>query len=393
MRAETVGPALPATYWWLFTGMLVMALATFVFPFLALFLGARGFSTTEAGLVVALFGAGSIPAGPLAGHFTDRLGRRPTLLAALVASAAFTALLPMLHAPALLALGTLALGVAVHAYFPAANALVADVVPRARYNEAFGRLYWARNIGVSVSFALGGALAQAGYERLFWADAATTLLFALVVLIKVPETRRAASQPASPDARRGGFGEALADRRFVTLLVLNVAFLVALFQFMVAVPVTMTAQGLSPAAYGRAMAVNGVLIALLQPFASRLTSRFAPARVLAVAALLVGLGYGAYVFCTTGTEYAIATGVWSLGEILCVPTVSALVAQLAPAHLQGRYQGLLGLSFGLALTLAPVIGGAALESFGATWVWAGTLGLSTVVALTHLASGRVASAR
>ena len=35
-------PPLPATYWWLFSGTLISALANFVFPFLALFLTRRG---------------------------------------------------------------------------------------------------------------------------------------------------------------------------------------------------------------------------------------------------------------------------------------------------------------------------------------------------------------
>jgi predicted MFS family arabinose efflux permease len=88
------------------------------------------------------------------------------------------------------------LGVAVHAYHPAASAVVADVVPPDRYADAYGLMYWERNAGIAISFALGGALAVHGYERLFLADAATTLLFAVVVLWKVPETRPAAPATA-----------------------------------------------------------------------------------------------------------------------------------------------------------------------------------------------------
>lgn len=296
-------------------------------------------------------------------------------------------MLPGLHQPVLLALGTLALGIALHAYFPAANAMVADVLAPEQYAQAFGRLYWARNVGVSVSFALGGTLAVHGYERLFWADAVTTLAFAGVVLLKLPETQRARLD-ADPAPGKGGFREALADRHLVTLLLLSVAFFVAMFQFMVALPIVMTAKGLSPAEYGRAMATNGVLIALLQPWASRLTQRLDSAQVLAGAALLVALGYGAYVWCETGVDFALATGVWSLGEIGSVPVISALVAQLSPKHLRGRYQGLLGLSFGVSLTIAPALGGVTLDALGPTSVWLGASALAVSVALGHLAAGR-----
>src|SRR6185436_7927359 len=138
--------------------VLIMALATFVFPFLALFLQSKGYSVAQTGLVVSLFGLGSIPAGPLAGWLADRVGRRPTLIASLLSAAAFTALLPSLSTLPGVAAVVFVLGLAVHAYWAPANALVADILPKERYADAFGLMYWERNIGVAVSFALGGAL-------------------------------------------------------------------------------------------------------------------------------------------------------------------------------------------------------------------------------------------
>ena len=378
---------LPATFWWLFAGVLVMSLATFVFPFLALFLRSRGFSVTQTGLIVALFGVGSVPAGPVAGWFADRVGRRPTLIGALVGAAALTALIAALSSPWAIAAATVLTGAAVHAYWPAANAVVADVVPPERYDDAYGLMYWERNAGIAFSFVIGGMLAAGGYSRLFLADAATTLLFAALVWWRLPETH-----PAGPSARRAapgrGWAAVLADRRLRALLVLNLAFLLSMFQFLVAVPLVMSRQGIAPAAYGRAMAVNGLLIVTLQPLSGALTRRRDAARVLAVAALLVGAGYGAYAYCGTALEYAAATAVWSLGEILALPTLSSLVAELSPPDLRGRYQGLLGLSFGAGLALAPALGGAFLDRLGAQALWGATALLSVAVAAGQLAAGR-----
>jgi MFS family permease len=136
------------------------------------------------------------------------------------------------------------------------------------------------------------------------------------------------------------------------------------------------------------MAVNGLLIVLLQPLSGWLTRRHDPARVLAFAALLVAAGYGAYAFCATALAYAAATAIWSLGEILTMPVVSSLVAQLSPPDLRGRYQGLLGLSFGAGLALAPALGGAFLDSLGARALWGGAALLCVLVGAGHLAAGR-----
>jgi MFS family permease len=283
------------------------------------------------------------------------------------------------------ALDVLALGIANHLYWPAANAVVADVLPPSRYEDAYGLLYWQRNAGMAVSFGAGGVLAAYGYGPLFLADAATTLAFAAIAWWRIPETRPAA---ASGEAAGGGLGAALADRHLVRLVSLNVGFLVVMFQCMVALPVSMAARGLTPAHYGAAMAVNGILILLLQPVAGRLTRDRDDGAVLAVAALLMGAGNGAYALCAAPWQFAAATGLWSLGEILTMPTLSGLVARLAPAELRGRYQGLLSLSFGAGLTLAPAIGGTALGIVGARVFWTGMAGLAAAVAAGHLQAGR-----
>jgi predicted MFS family arabinose efflux permease len=171
-------------------------------------------------------------------------------------------------------------------------------------------------------------------------------------------------------------------------MTLNVAFLLSLFQFMVALPVVMTRQGLSPAEYGRAMAVNGILIVLLSPWVGRLTAMLDAGRTLAVGALFVAAGYGAYGFCRTPLEFTTATAVWSLGEIVTIPVVSALVAKLSPPDLRGRYQGVFGTSFGTALALAPAVGGAVVGRLGAGVLWGGTATLCGLVAAGHLAAGR-----
>jgi MFS family permease len=113
--------------------------------------------------------------------------------------------------------------------------------------------------------------------------------------------------------------------------------------------------------------------------------RLDPSRVLALASAVVGLGYGAYAFARTAGGYAAATAVWSIGEILCMPVTGALVANLSPAHLRGRYQGLFGLSWGVAMLVAPALGGALLGRVGAPALWAGCLGVELLVSGAHLA--------
>src|SRR5687767_9018187 len=78
VRATAGG--LPSTYWLLWVGTLVNRLGNFVVPFLALYLTReRGFSEVQAGLVIALYGAGAAIPGPVGGTLADRFGRRVAL--------------------------------------------------------------------------------------------------------------------------------------------------------------------------------------------------------------------------------------------------------------------------------------------------------------------------
>ena len=329
--------------------------------------------------------------GPVSGFAADRFGRRPVLLLSLGLSAAFTALLATLSSRWAIGSAVLALGLAWSAYRPVASAVIADVVPPTGRARAFGWIYWAHNLGLAISLAGGGTLAALGYRTLFLADAATTFLFLLVVAWRIPETSAPATVQAGTEPR--GFGPVLRDCHFVLFLAVNLLFILPFFQFQVSLPVDMAQHGLGPQGFGLALAVNGVLIALLQPVAGRVLPRFQPALVLCIACVLVAAGYGAYAFCHNVPEYALATSVWTLGEILYFPVASALVASLAPKGLQGRYQGLFSMSFGIGTTLAPLTGPQLMEHFGAPVLWRSCFGVGLLVAFAELAIGRLRATR
>src|SRR5438105_5507344 len=79
---------LPRTYWVLWTGALINRLGGFVMPLLALYLtGERGIAVEQVGFVIALYGGGSLAAGPVGGFLCDRFGRRRTMIFALISGA------------------------------------------------------------------------------------------------------------------------------------------------------------------------------------------------------------------------------------------------------------------------------------------------------------------
>ena len=82
--------------------------------------------------------------------------------------------------------------------------------------------------------------------------------------------------------------------------------------------------------------------------------------------------------------------VWTLGEIAHLPTSNAVVADIAPTALRGRYQGLYVMSWGAASVLAPIAGGAILDGPGSAVLWLGVALLCTGLfgLMTGIADGQ-----
>jgi MFS family permease len=85
----------------------------------------------------------------------------------------------------------------------------------------------------------------------------------------------------------------------------------------------------------------------------------------------IGLGFGLEGLVASYAGYALPVLVWTAGEIAFQALAGAVVADLAPRALRGRYQGVYGLSFGAAGAVAPVAGAAVLAGPGARALWSG----------------------
>ena len=360
----------------------------FVVAYLALYLTERrGLSPSQTGLLVALYGAGAVLAGPVAGVLADRLGRRPTMLLSLSFSGLGAIALGFAERPGAIATLVASIGFVGEMYRAPMQAAVADLVPQRDRARAFGLLYWAVNLGFSLGFTLGGLLATVSWIAVFTVDGLTTLAFAAIVWRRVPETRPAGAPAERVAATLAGALRPLGDRVYLSFIALN--FLVALvfFQFQLALPLDMRAHGLGPAAYGALLSLNGITIVLVQPPVGRWLGRLDRSRVMAVAALFIGVGFGMHGLGHSAPAYAVAIVVWTLGEIAHNPVASVLAADLAPLALRGRYQGAYSLAWSLAAFAAPALGGAVLARGGAATLWAGCFAVALLVAAGQLALG------
>ena len=247
--------------------------------------------------------------------------------------------------------------------------MVADLIPPARRAGAYALLRMINNLGIAIGPAIGGFVIGVSYGLAFYIAAAANLLFVTLIVLFVRETlpsRTAATAHGSgagaarggAPQREGGYGPVLRDRPFVALCgVFVLATMPAAIMMMLLAVYAKENFGVPESQYGFIMATNAAMVVLFQYAVTRRSQRYPPLQVLALGALLYALGAGSVALGGGFWGFWLSMVVLTCGELLLVPTGTALAANLAPPDIRGRYMGLYGITWGVAFGIGPVIAG------------------------------------
>ena len=294
---------------------------------------------------------------PVLGNLSDRFGRRPVLLFALLAFGCDY--LIMGYAPAIgwLFVGRLIAGAAGASFTPA-YAYVADVTPPQRRAQSFGLVGAAFGVGFIVGPAIGGLLGGFGPRAPFFTAGTIALANATLGYFALPESLPLAARRPFHWARANPLGTLAQMRRHPAVLLM----LGALFLWQLAQQVlpstwafytifkfhwTIAEVGYSLAFVGAAMAIaQGVFTRVLIPWMGG-ERRAALAGV--GCALLAYLGYA---FASAGWMMYVVS-LTTLLFALTYPSMNALTSQQIPANAQGELQGAVASLYSLSAIVGP----------------------------------------
>jgi MFS family permease len=369
---RSLDPQLPGGVWLLQLGGVMNSFGNgLVLPFLVIYLhDVRGFGLGVSGLVVAVSATAQLTAGLVAGPLVDRLGPRRVLGAGLVLQGVGFGLFPLVRSPwqafVLIAIE----GAGSAGFWPSQSTLIARLTPPPRRHAAYAQQRVTMNLGIGLGGLAGGLIASvahpSSFTLLFLIDAVTFLAYVGVLAFVhdpgVAEEERSET-PAS-------YRAVLRDRLFVRLWALNFLFVAAGYSlFNLVPPFARDHAHLSEKQIGVVFFVNTGLIVLVQLPISRMIEGHRRLRALALMPLLwivswVLVDAGGY--WLTGTAaflvITVALGIFGVGECFHGPAHQALVAEIAPDHLRGHYFAVHSLSWGLAGTVGPAVGGFLLAS-------------------------------
>lgn len=319
-------------------------------------------------MIGVLLGAGPLVGAvvaPFVGSLSDRVGRKTVLTLTLLSMA--LALVGMGLAETVLAfcLAQIIAAVAVAVYQPISRALMSDVCPEPNRLAFFSWGYTASNVGWAVGPLIGVA-AGAASTKLFLAAGTVYAAFAFVVfLATVPRRQDPAVDLAAPSTSVfASMKAAIRDPRL--------AFFVAGGTFLIAVNGQWSATlapylsaniegGIEIFAY--LVSINGFVVLLGNPFAKRLIERVGARSALVAGCVLFLIGELAFLSSSGLVTFALAMTIFTIGEILVVPSEYMLVDDISNDRNRGSYFGAHSFST-IGNFVGPTLGGIMLAAFG-----------------------------
>jgi MFS family permease len=384
----------PRTFWILVGSVFIDRLGgALIYPFFALYITSKfQVGMTEVGVLFFLFSISSFVGSFLGGALTDRLGRKRMIIFSLIASSAssvFMGLVGSLEAFYVLALVS---GIFTDIGGPAQQAIVADLLPERQRAQGYGIIRVAFNLSVAIGPVIGGIIASRSYLALFIADAVISLITASIVVTSIPETKpklQPGEEEESMAASFGGYGKALRDSPFMLFAMLNILVALVYMNFNTTLGVFLRDwHGISEAGYGSLISLNATMVVLFQFWITRRIEKYRPFMMIAIGALLYGMGFGMYGFVSSFPMFAVAMAVLTIGEMIATPTSQAIVAKLSPEQMRGRYMALFGYSWGISYAIGPYLAGMIMDNFNPNFLWYACLLIGSISAVGFLAMQR-----
>ncbi|NOX58628.1 MAG: MFS transporter [Planctomycetes bacterium] len=394
---------LPATVHLLCVGSFINRAAQFLVVFLTIYLTqSLGYPEWFAGVCMGAFGVGSVGASLVGGHLADIIGRKIVMMSGMFGGGAVLVVFSYVSDPLAIVGVIAAFAFVSEMYRPASSAMIADVVSPQERPHAFTLMYLAINLGFAVAPPTGGFLiSHFSFKWLFLCDALTSAVFGLIILVAIKETlprRMATSDADRPSSKIGesvpwkeAASHILCDRVFMVFCLATFCVAMAYLQGMSTFPMYLNRLGIDVETYSRIIMVNGIMIVVLQIPVTGIVIKRNRVTVLAIASVVTAIGFGLKSIAQTPVHFALTVMIWTTGEMMAVPLVSAIVADLAPVRLRARYMGVFSTSFSGANMVAAPVGSAILVVYGGPFLWKVCLGLCIVSALLYLSIGSAIS--
>jgi predicted MFS family arabinose efflux permease len=367
---------LPKEAWILSMIEFVNRSGTMVFFFMTLYLTQTyGYSPAKAGQAISAFGLGALAGSYLGGRLSDKIGAYTTQkISLLLTGICFLILCYLTSFVSIITMMCL-LGIVSEALHPANATAMSQVCPSELRSKGFALNRLAHNLGFTIGPALGGYLALINYKLLFWVDGLTCIVAFLIFSFMFRTNR--------PEKSSDSTGKTISISPLKDIYFLKVLLFVfwvgyIFVQIFSTFPLYFkNIYLLKENRIGWLMAINTILIVVIEMILINALKKRNQVKIMAFGALLLGSGYALMPMGRGFLFAALTVIIWTLGEIITIPTMTAHIADISNDSMRGRYMGMFSFAFALSLTIGPALGSFIYDRMGPDHVWyfSGIIGL------------------
>ena len=326
---------------------------------------------SDAGIIISLFGAGSIAGAAAGGKFTDMFGYRPVQILASLIGGLFFLLFAMVEDFTWLCILAVVISFFSEAFRPANYAAIASYAAAGTETRSYSLNRLANNIGWAFGISMGGIIASYNYKVLFIVDGSVSILVAVVIFMFLPAKkviRKTAIEQKQMNVRKPW-----KDVLYIKFLVLCAMFTTCAFLMFRVVPVFYKeVWHLNEALIGIILGINGVLIALVEMvMISKIENKRSPIFYIVLGVIIVSFSF---LVLMLPKSFPIVLAVVSIllftfGEMFSLPFFNTFVVKRSNEHNRGIYAAGYTLSWSVAQVVGPTSGFYIAEKFGYNVLW------------------------
>ncbi|SRR6266566_1793688 len=356
-------------------GVLLSKLGGFLNIFIVLYLTSRAYSPERAALALSVYGVGAVAGSFIGGALALRLGARNSTVISMSCTAVLTVSLLYLPNYPLLLLAILGLSVAAQIYRPAATTLMSELTPKGSQVMIFALYRFALNVGTTAAPLIGFALYyldHKNYLLLFWAEGIVALFYAVLATIAIPSRAQhdAGREGAKSASSMACYRAMFRDRRYLLYLLGNLINVMIYTQYMSTLPLDVKATGVPIFWYTFALSLNSLVVITCEIPLTKIVQKW-PIRIpVGLMFILVGLGMATYGLPLGPAVIVGGTLIWTLGEVVGGPPVTAYPAIAGPDGLRSSYIGAFQFVFAAGTAIGPALGTALFVHLGHKVWWA-----------------------
>ena len=324
-----------------------------------------GFST----LLLAGASLAGLVTSPLWGSVTDRYGPVAVLLVTEVTQAAALTYWAHIGTETSAVLGALLLAIFSGAGWGPGSTLMVRMVAPDQRQRAYGVNFMLVNLGIGFGGLVSASVVDlrhpASFRWLYLGNALVSLVAGAIYssLWRHGRVQRHGASDGTHAEEGGGWAVVLRDRRLVLYAVASLVMMLGGYSAVDAGLSLFVVNNLHMSVHviGIILFVNTATIVVTQLFVLNLVARHSRTRVLAVVAvmwfvfwLVLGLAHSMNGHLAL-VAISMAMVVFAIGETMLSPVGPAIVNEIAPERLRGRYNATQGLTWGVSGTMAPAI--------------------------------------